>query len=66
MRIGVMTFHKSKSHGAMLQAFALQKTLEKLGNEVEIINYDRFFLKSQNEVSAGTTITKIRFKYESE
>lgn len=60
MRIGVMTFHKSKSHGAMLQAFALQKTLEKLGNEVEIINYDRFFLKSQNEVSAGTTITKIK------
>ncbi|MGN0818806.1 MAG: polysaccharide pyruvyl transferase family protein [Christensenellaceae bacterium] len=60
MKIGVMTFHKSESHGAMLQAFALQTTLEKLGNEVEIINYDRFFLKNEKKVSAGTLRTKIK------
>lgn len=61
MRIGMMTFHKSESHGAMLQAFALQKTLDKLGNEAEIINYDRYFLKNQNEVSAGTAATKLKY-----
>lgn len=55
-----MTFHKSESHGAMLQAFALQKTLEKLGNDAEIINYDRFFLKNQNEISASTLKAKIK------
>lgn len=60
MKIGIMTFHKSQSHGAMLQAFALQRTLEKLGHEPEIINYDRYYQKNQNAVSAGTLFSKAK------
>lgn len=60
MKIGMMTFHKSQSHGAMLQAVALQKTLEKLGNDAEIINYNRFFIKSKNQVTNKSVAGKIK------
>lgn len=40
MKIGIMTFHASNNCGSMLQAYALQKTLEnKFKAEVEIINF---------------------------
>lgn len=39
MRIGVITFHASHNYGSMLQAWAMQTYLEKLGHNVEIVNY---------------------------
>ncbi|MBQ2715052.1 MAG: polysaccharide pyruvyl transferase family protein [Clostridia bacterium] len=39
MKIGILTFPNSPSHGASLQMFALYKTLKKRGYDVEIINY---------------------------
>ncbi len=41
MKIDVITLHNVKNYGSALQTYATQKTLEKLGNEVEIINYYR-------------------------
>jgi hypothetical protein len=38
MKIGILTFHKSKNYGAILQAFALMTTLRTLGHEPTIIN----------------------------
>lgn len=38
-RIGILTFHYSNNYGAVLQALALQKTLEAQGFNVEIINH---------------------------
>lgn len=38
-KIGILTFHYAINYGAVLQAFALSQTCEKLGYEVEIINY---------------------------
>lgn len=35
MRIGILTFHRAYNCGAMLQAWALKKTLERMGNKVE-------------------------------
>lgn len=35
MRIGVLTFHRAFNCGAMLQAWALKKTLERMGHTVE-------------------------------
>lgn len=37
--ISVLTFQNSDNFGALLQAFALQKTLEKMNNRVTIIDY---------------------------
>lgn len=39
MKIATITFHWATNYGAVLQAFALQKYLEKSGYEAEIIDY---------------------------
>ena len=40
MRVGIITFSKAINYGAVLQTFALQKNIEKLGISCEIINYE--------------------------
>ena len=37
--IGVITYHAAYNFGSVLQAYAIQKSLEKLGYSVKIINY---------------------------
>lgn len=39
MRIGILTFHFTNNYGALLQVYALQKTLQQLGHCVEIVRY---------------------------
>lgn len=39
MKIGIITYHRAKNLGAMLQSYALQKTLEKYKGKCEIIDY---------------------------
>lgn len=38
-KTGIITFHRASSYGAVMQSLALQKAVESLGSEVEIINY---------------------------
>ena len=40
-RVGVITIYR-KNYGAFLQAYALQKALEKVGAEAELIRYDYY------------------------
>lgn len=37
--IGILTFHTQYNYGSVLQAYALQKAIEKLGHENRIINF---------------------------
>lgn len=37
--IGILTFQFAHNYGAVLQAYALKKTIESMGTEVNIINY---------------------------
>ena len=39
MKIGILTFHRAENFGAFLQCYALQESIKKLNNEVEIIDY---------------------------
>lgn len=39
MKIGILTFHRALNYGAVLQCFALYKTLENMGHNVEVIDY---------------------------
>lgn len=39
MKIGIMTFHRAANYGAVLQAYALQFYLTKMGNEAKIMDY---------------------------
>lgn len=41
MKIGILTFHRAKNYGAVLQAFALQKYLCNLGHETYFIDYKK-------------------------
>lgn len=38
-KIGILTFHWATNYGAVLQSYALQEALKKLGYDVQIINY---------------------------
>lgn len=38
-KVGIITFHAPHNYGSMLQAYALQKTVETLGYTCEIINF---------------------------
>lgn len=40
MKVGILTFHRAPNAGAVLQAFALQSTLRRLGHQVEFIDYE--------------------------
>ena len=37
--IGIITFHGALNYGAVLQTYALQKKIEELGGESEVIDY---------------------------
>ena len=39
MKIGILTFHFAKNSGAVLQTYALQQTLNKLGHDAYVIDY---------------------------
>lgn len=39
MKVGIITFHWAANYGAVLQTYALQKAIENIGGEVEIIDY---------------------------
>ena len=38
-KIGIITFHNSYNCGSMLESYAMQTIIEKLGGNVEIINF---------------------------
>lgn len=48
MKIGILTFHCAYNYGAVLQAFALQKYLQQMGNNVHIIDYRPKYLMQIN------------------
>lgn len=39
MKIAIITFHRAVNYGAVLQGWALQEKLEKLGHTVDVLNY---------------------------
>lgn len=42
-KIGILTWHYYKNYGSGLQAFALQETITRLGYDVELINFRKFY-----------------------
>lgn len=39
MKVGIITFHRAINYGAVLQAYALKKKIDELGNVTKVINY---------------------------
>ena len=48
MKVKIITRHAVANYGSILQAFATQKAVEKLGYESEIINYVRYDEQGKN------------------
>jgi hypothetical protein len=46
MRIGILTFHRAHNYGAVLQCYALQEVLSRMGYRVEIVDYRQPFIES--------------------
>ena len=42
--VGIVTFHLSENYGALLQAYALQKVIERIGCHATIIDYQPHYL----------------------
>lgn len=39
MKVGILTYYNAINYGAVLQAYALQNVIERMGHECELINY---------------------------
>lgn len=39
MKVGIITFHRAQNHGAVLQCYALQTVLQRMGHDVEVVDY---------------------------
>lgn len=48
MKVDVITRHSVPNYGSLLQSYATQKAIEKLGHEPEIINYTRYEERYEN------------------
>ena len=59
MKIGILTFHEADSYGAVLQAYALQQTLKKLGADCEFVQIQAPTLPEQT-VPAGAAASFAR------
>ncbi len=45
MKIGILTFHRADNCGAVLQCYALQKFLQNMGHDVEVIDYRNSYIE---------------------
>src|SRR5690554_6839449 len=63
MNIGIMSFHTALNSGAVLQAYALQTQLERMGHQVEFINFKRKRKRKINHF-IGKNIQKTYWKWE--
>lgn len=60
MKVGTLTYHDTRNFGAVLQAYALQKTIENLGVECEIIDYKSEFLNQVYKIKSIYEIKSLK------
>ena len=65
MKVGILTVHHSYNYGAMLQAYATEEAIKRLGHAVEFIDYDTTSFISRRKVllpltSVGNIFRNIR------
>lgn len=49
-RVKIITFHSAENSGAVLQCYALQEVIKKLGGKVQIIDYQPTYMKEQYKI----------------
>ncbi|MDY3959686.1 polysaccharide pyruvyl transferase family protein [Romboutsia timonensis] len=60
MKVGTLTYHDTRNYGAVLQAYALQRTIENLGVDCEIIDYKSEYLNQVYKIKSFNDIKSIK------
>ena len=60
MKIGIITLHYNLNYGAVLQAFALQKKLNEMGYDAELINFVNPMAKNNTSFTFPETVKEIK------
>ncbi|MFA5329757.1 MAG: polysaccharide pyruvyl transferase family protein [Prolixibacteraceae bacterium] len=60
MKIGIITYHYGLNCGAILQAYALQTQIERLGHDVEFIDYRPKVKRTFHDYVAKSPLTMIK------
>lgn len=63
MKIGILTFHRAINYGAVLQCYALYRTLCDMGHDVEVIDYRPSYIENDRRflfVKRTNFISKIK------
>lgn len=69
MRIGILTFHRAHNYGAVLQCYALQETLKRMGHDARVIDYrqpwieDFYTLFGWNMIKRNSQSVSSLFRY---
>lgn len=69
MKIGILTFHRAHNYGAVLQCYALQETLKRMGHDVQVIDYlqpwieDFYDLFGWNMLKRNSRSASMLFRY---
>lgn len=50
MKIGILTFHRAINFGAVLQCYALYRTLSDMGHDVEVIDYRPAYIEKYRKL----------------
>lgn len=61
MRVGILTYHRANNYGAILQCFALQELLKKMGHDVQVIDYRQPFIEDLYRPSLISQILRYKF-----
>lgn len=67
MKIGILTYYSVHNHGALLQAYGMQRTLQKMGNEVDFLTFERNYENmepgSEKKYKIGISSIPLYLKY---
>ena len=69
MKIGILTFHRAHNYGAVLQCYALQEVLKRMGHDVQVIDYrqpwieDFYSLFCRNMIRRNSESVSMLVKY---
>ena len=66
MKIAILTFFESENYGTVLQAYAIQKYLKKLGHMVELLHIKRMVNGTSSHYASvdkkATLLERVRYK----
>lgn len=57
--IGIMNFYKADNFGAVLQCYALQQTIELMGEKSEVVNYECKYITKHYKLLHTTSLTQL-------